>query len=199
MKQVVLRIEDSAFEYFKAFINLCPSIEIVCEFSELEVRKQLDICIESAIRELLKNKVIRKPSDFTYIMQAVNDKKVEGVPYFYTPDAFIGYLTELGIEGLPGRSTIYDTRKIISGKRCHSSRSARCKYKTGAEPFGSCSGNLQFLFHPAGAFTCMRRLLPRPKPAACCTAASASYTLRQITPLDCVRSYQQRSRPRRHR
>ncbi len=116
MKQVVLRIEDSALENFKAFCNLCSAVEIVSEFSDLEVRKHLDICIEEAIRELQKNKVFRKPSDYTYIMQVINDRTVSGAPYFYTPDAFIDYLKVLGIDKLPGRSTIYDMRKTISGE-----------------------------------------------------------------------------------
>ena len=116
MKQVVLRIEDSAFKDFKAFLSLCPSIEMVEEYSDLEVRKNLDICIEEAIRELRKGKVFRKPSDYTYIMQVINDRQVKDAPYFHTPDVFLGYLEQLGFDGLPGRSTIYDTRKMMCGE-----------------------------------------------------------------------------------
>ncbi len=65
MKQVVLRIEDSAFENFKALLNLCPSIEMVSECSDEEVRKDVDVCIKEAINELCKDGVIRKPSDYT--------------------------------------------------------------------------------------------------------------------------------------
>ena len=101
MKQVVLRIEDSAFENFKAMLCLCPAIEMVDEYSDLEVRRQLDICIEEAIRELRKGKVFRKPSDYTYIMQVINDRQVK---------------EQLGLDGLPGRSTLYDTRKMMSGE-----------------------------------------------------------------------------------
>jgi hypothetical protein len=119
MKQVVLRIEDSAFCDFKAFLNLCPSVEMVSEYSDLEVRRHLDICIEEAIRELRKNQVFRKPSDYTFIMQVINDRKVSGAPYFQTPDAFIGYLKQLGLDSLPGRSTIYDTRKVMCGEYPH--------------------------------------------------------------------------------
>lgn len=115
MKQVVLRIEDSAFENFKAFINLCPSIEMVNELSDLEVRKQVDVCIESAIRDILNNKVIRRPSDYTYIMQVINEKHVKDAPYFKSPDAFIDYLKELGIKNLPSRTTLYDTINVMAG------------------------------------------------------------------------------------
>ena len=116
MKTVVLRIEDSAFDYFKAFVHLCPSIEMVEEYSELEVRKAFDICMSEAICTLRHNKVLRKPSDYTYIMQVVNDKKIADAPYFLTPNAFLGYLAELGLDKLPGRTTVYDTKKVISGE-----------------------------------------------------------------------------------
>ena len=116
MKTVVLRIEDSAIEYFKAFVHLCPSIEIVEEYSELEVRRDFDVCMTEAICTLRSNKELRKPSDYTYIMQVVNDKQIADAPYFLTPDAFLGYLKDLGLDDLPGRTTIYDTKNGISGE-----------------------------------------------------------------------------------
>lgn len=119
MKQVVLRIEDSALENFKTLISLCPSIEIVCDCSDEEVRRDVDVCIEEAICELRKEKVFRKSSDYTYIMQVVNEKKVEGAPYFLTPDIFLTYLKEIGLQVLPGRSTIYDTIQIMKGEYPH--------------------------------------------------------------------------------
>ena len=119
MKTVVLRIEDSAFDNFKAFVHLCPSIEIVEEYSELEVRNHVDICIEKAIFELQKNRVFRKPSDYTYVMQVINNKKVKDAPFFLTPDVFRLYLKEIGVQPLPGRSTIYDTIQILKGEYPH--------------------------------------------------------------------------------
>lgn len=116
MRTVVLQMEDSAVEDFKAFIHLCPSIEIVEEYSELEVRKDFDICMVEAIKTLRENKVLRKPSDYAYIMKVINEKQIADAPYFFTPDAFLSYLKELGIKGIPGRTTIYDTKKGIRGE-----------------------------------------------------------------------------------
>lgn len=116
MKTVVLQIEDSAIENFKAFIRLCPLIEIVEEYSELEVRKSFDICMTEAVKALRQNKVLRKPSDYTYIMQVVNEKHIADAPYFYTPTMFLDYLKNLGFNNLPGRTTIYDTKNVISGE-----------------------------------------------------------------------------------
>ena len=119
MKTVVLQIEDSSVENFKALIHLCPSIEIVEEYSELEVRKDFDICMVEAVKTLRDNKVLRKPSDYTYVMQVINNKKVKDAPFFLTPDVFRLYLKEIGVQPLPGRSTIYDTIQILKGEYPH--------------------------------------------------------------------------------
>lgn len=111
-----MRIEDSAYEHFKAFLSLCPSIEIADEYSGQEIRKDFDVCMVEALYELGKNNVLHKPSDYTYIMQVINDRLVKDAPYFTTPSKFIGYLRELGIKDIPGRSTIYDAMKLIKGE-----------------------------------------------------------------------------------
>ena len=116
MKTVVLQIEDSSVENFKALIHLCPSIEIVEEYSELEVRKDFDICMTEATKTLRDNKVLRKPSDYAYIMQVINEKQIAYAPYFLTPDAFLDYLKDLGFKNIPGRTTIYDTKNGIKGE-----------------------------------------------------------------------------------
>lgn len=116
MKQVVLKIDDLSYNSVMAFLKLCPSIEVINEYSDLEVRRELDICILKAIRELRNNKVIRKPSDYTYIMQAINEKQVKDALYFNTPKVFIEYLGELELDDLPSKSTIYDTRKMMAGE-----------------------------------------------------------------------------------
>lgn len=116
MKQVVLKIDDLSYDNVMAFLKLCPSIEVIDEYSDFEVRRELDICILKAIRELRENKVIRKPSDYTYIMQAINEKQVKDAPFFNTPQVFIDYLETLGLGDRPSRTTIYDTRNKISGE-----------------------------------------------------------------------------------
>ena len=119
MKEILLRIEDSSYDDFMALLNLCPSIEMVAEYSGEEVRKVLDICIKEAIEELRKQKTFRKFSDYTYIMKVINDKKVEDAPFFLTPDSFRAYLREIGIQNIPGRSTLYDTIQIMKGEYPH--------------------------------------------------------------------------------
>ena len=119
MKEIVLRIEDSSYDSFIALLNLCPSIEMVAEYSEEEVRKHLDICVKEAIEELRNQKTFRKSSDYTYIMQVINDTKVEDAPFFQTPDSFRDYLREIGVREIPGRSTLYETIQIMKGEYPH--------------------------------------------------------------------------------
>ena len=157
MKTVVLRIEDSAFDNFKAFVHLCPSIEIVEEYSELEVRNHVDICIEKAIFELQKNRVFRKPSDYTYVMQVINNKKVKDAPFFLTPDVFRLYLKEIGVQPLPGRSTIYDTIQILKGELISRLREYfRTGFRIMGNIVGQCFGQSEK--HPSFALFYFRNL-----------------------------------------
>ena len=119
MKEIVLQIEDSSFDDFMALLNLCPSIEMVAEYTAEEVRKHLDICIKEAIEELRNQNAFRKISDYTYIMQVINEKKWEDAPFFQTPDSFRDYLREIGVREIPGRSSLYETIQIMKGKYPH--------------------------------------------------------------------------------
>ncbi len=119
MKKVVLKIEDSAFEDFKHLVALCPSVEIVSEYSEEEVRRDVDICIAEAIEMLREDDVIHRQTDYTYIMQVINEKKVEGAPRFASSDDFLRYLKEIGLQSIPGRSSIFGTVKIMQGAYPH--------------------------------------------------------------------------------
>ena len=40
-------------------------------------------------------RVFRKPSDYIYVMQVINNKKVKDAPFFLTPDVFRLYLTKV--------------------------------------------------------------------------------------------------------
>ena len=79
MKQVVLRIDDAAFEKFMGMVSLCPMVEV------------LNVC-------------------------DMNESVVKGLPFFYTPKDFIDYMREAEFDGLPGRSTVYNTIAKVRGK-----------------------------------------------------------------------------------
>ena len=116
MKQVVLRIDDAAFEKFMGMVSLCPQVEVlnVCESGDK--KQTTDTYVASAIREMRKMLAFRYPCDYAYLMVAMNESVVKGLPFFYTPKDFIDYMREAEFDNLPGRTTIYDTIAKVKGK-----------------------------------------------------------------------------------
>ena len=84
MKQVILKIDDSAYEKFMGIVSLCPQVEVVCESSITDVMNDRDQCMVYAIQTLRNNHVFRFGYDYTWL----------------------DYLYEIGIEKLPSRITL---------------------------------------------------------------------------------------------
>ena len=73
MKEIVLRIEDSAFDKFMGFVQLCPLVEVICDGDCVETRDEIDQSFASSIIELKNRNVFSTPTDYVYIMKAAND------------------------------------------------------------------------------------------------------------------------------
>ena len=116
MKQVVLRIDDVAFEKFMGMVSLCPQVEVlnVCDTGDKKLA--MDGFVAMAIREMRQTLAFRHPCDYAYLMVAMNQNVVKGLPFFYTPNDFIEYMREADFDNLPGRTTIYDTIAKVQGK-----------------------------------------------------------------------------------
>lgn len=116
MKQVVLRIDDAAYEKFMGMVSLCPQVEVlnVCQTGDKKLT--IDAYVASAIREMRQTQAFRNLCDYAYLMVAMNESVVKGLPFFYTPKDFIDYMREADFDHLPGRSTIYDTMAKVQGK-----------------------------------------------------------------------------------
>ena len=116
MKQVVLRIDDAAFEKVLGMVSLCPQVEVlnVCESGDNKLT--IDTYVVSAIREMRQTLAFRYPCDYAYLMVAMNESVIKGLPFFYTPKDFIDYMREADFDNLPGRTTIYDTIAKVQGK-----------------------------------------------------------------------------------
>ena len=67
MKQVVLRIDDAAFEKFMGMVSLCPMVEVlnVCESGDKKMTT--DTYVASAIREMRQMLAFRYPCDYERI------------------------------------------------------------------------------------------------------------------------------------
>ena len=116
MKQDVLRIDDAAFEKFMGMVSLCPMVEVVNVCQSGDKKMTTDTYVASAIREMRQTLAFRYPCDYAYLMVAMNESVVKGLPFFYTPKDFIEYMRMSNFDGLPGRTTIYDTIAKVRGK-----------------------------------------------------------------------------------
>ena len=116
MKQVVLRIDDAAFEKFMGMVSLCPQVEVLNVCDTGDKKQTMDGYVVSAIREMRQRLAFRSPCDYAYLMVAMNESVVKGLPFFYTPKDFIDYMREADFDNLPGRSTVYNTIAKVKGK-----------------------------------------------------------------------------------
>ncbi len=116
MKQVVLRIDDAAFEKFMGMVSLCPQVEVVNVCDTGDKKLTMDGFVAMAIREMRQRLAFRSPCDYAYLMVAMNQNVVKGLPFFYTPKDFIDYMREADFDNLPGRSTVYNTIAKVKGK-----------------------------------------------------------------------------------
>ena len=106
MRQIILEIEDSAYEQFMGMVGLCPSVKVVCESGITDVMNDRDQCMVYAIQTLRNNHVFRFGYDYTWIMMAINEGLVDDYEGFKSPQAFLDYLYEIGIEKLPTRYSL---------------------------------------------------------------------------------------------
>lgn len=117
MKQVVLRIEDSAFRRFMGIVSLCPQVEVAGrEEQPYEGHDEVIQRVSLAIKTLQRNKTIRHLYDYTWIMAAIGDGIVEGMGGFSSPQSFIDYLKSIGVERVPSRTTISTCDSRFFGK-----------------------------------------------------------------------------------
>jgi hypothetical protein len=116
-KIVVLSVDASAYDRVMGMIGLCNGIEVMETGDMVENRSLNDICVAEAIAELRNDKrVYKRPSDLAYVMLGVNDGAVKGLDLYLKPDDYLGYLVQLGIKGLPSRSTLYNKMNTTIGK-----------------------------------------------------------------------------------
>ena len=106
MKRIIIEVEDSAYEPVVGMLKLCNGVKIVSVQESMDVMDDRDACMLYAINTLRNNGVFRHYYDYTWIMMAINEGHVDDFDGFKSPQAFINYLYEIGIENLPSRITI---------------------------------------------------------------------------------------------
>ena len=106
MKQIIVNIDDLAYEPVVGMLKLCQGVEIESESEVVETINERDVCMVYAINTLRENKVFRHFYDYTWIMMAINEGVLDDFDGFKSPQAFLNYLYEIGIENLPSRITL---------------------------------------------------------------------------------------------
>ena len=116
MTEITFRVPESLALLLEEWAKRIPEMELVSKIRHSESRETVDSCVAIAIREMQQYGAFRFPGYYTFIMMAANEGLVAGMPFFYSVQEFVDYLKQLEIDGLPGRSTIYDTISKVSGR-----------------------------------------------------------------------------------
>ncbi len=116
MKQIVLRVEDSAYEILRNTFTLMNGVEVEEVFDAIEITGSRDECVKEAITTLLNDHVIRRPRDYAWLMIAFGQGAVgSDLNSITSPQAFINYLEFIGIKDVPCRTTLFNVQNITFG------------------------------------------------------------------------------------
>jgi hypothetical protein len=82
-------------------------MELVCQKESGETDlDEMNRRMTVAFNVLRQNGAMRHIYDYTWVMVAIGDGAVEGLGGFKSPQSFMDYLTSLGIERVPSRTTL---------------------------------------------------------------------------------------------
>ena len=106
MKEILVRVDDAAFERLMGMLSLCPSVEVV-EVNESAVLSSgpLAIRIRHAIVQLREERLLRRMYDYAWLKVAMDSD--DDLPSFESAQKYIDYLGgELQLDGLPSESSV---------------------------------------------------------------------------------------------
>ena len=106
MRQIVISIDDEAYEPVVGMLKLCSGVEIVDEAEVADIVADRDVWMRQAIETMRDNNAFRHYYDYTWVMMALNEGLVDDFEAFRSPQAFLDYLYEIGIRDLPSRYSI---------------------------------------------------------------------------------------------
>ena len=116
MRQIILEVEDSAYEPVVGILKLCNGVTIVSDTRGDVTKAILDQCVAVAINELRNRNVLRRAYDYTYIMLVINQENLDRHLFFASPQDYIDYLCMLDVDRIPGKTSIYDMMSCTRGE-----------------------------------------------------------------------------------
>ena len=107
MKEITLRVPDSMVPLIEEWVKHIPEIELASlEESGAYETDEINRRMALALKILKENRAIRYSYDYTWIMVAIGDGVVNGLSGFKSPQSFMEYLSSLGVEKIPSRTTL---------------------------------------------------------------------------------------------
>ena len=107
MKEMTFRVPDSMVTLLEEWVKHIPEMELVCQKESGETDlDEMNRRMTVAFNVLRQNGAMRHIYDYTWVMVAIGDGAVEGLGGFKSPQSFMDYLTSLGIERVPSRTTL---------------------------------------------------------------------------------------------
>ena len=114
MRQLTINVYEEDSDFFKEFVNrFCGQIA-----SEKQVDDEhIDVFERArlALRIVMDEGLIRFKGDYAYINKLIDENKVKGMHMFESSKTFRLFLEQMGVEKLPGCTTIEDAYKTIEG------------------------------------------------------------------------------------
>lgn len=107
MKRIELDVMEDISKTVIDMLKLCNGVEVVSMGDvEMATEEQVAACVAQAIAELRADKMAFRSYDFTWILAAMNEYRVEDIEGFRSPQAFVDYLRLAGVEKVPDRTTL---------------------------------------------------------------------------------------------
>ena len=107
MKEITFRVPDELAKLLEEWVKHIPEMEIVCRQESTDYGLgDMDYRMALALETLRQNNTIRHLYDYTWIMVAIGDGAIKGLGGFKSPQSFMDYLSSLGVERIPSRTTL---------------------------------------------------------------------------------------------
>ena len=116
MKQVLLSIEEDAYEKFMGMVSLCPMVEVIeINESALLNNGSLAMRIREAILQLREERLLRRKFDYAWLKVAMDS--TDDLPSFESAQRYLDYMRdELMLDNLPCESSISKMMDMARGQ-----------------------------------------------------------------------------------
>ena len=120
MKEITFRVPDEMVSLLEEWVKHIPEMEIVNQRESQDYGLgDMDRQMALALKTLRQNNTIRRRYDYTWIMVAIGDGAIKGLGGFKSPQSFMDYLSSLGVERIPSRTTLSTFYNKVVGKYPH--------------------------------------------------------------------------------